>query len=213
MNATLIETHVADAQARLLEQYKGRPNLEAFFAVFTQHVQQLENALFGIPEGFQLFGDKAQGAQLDVVGALVGVARNGLNDDQYRALIRGTIAQNNGDATTETLLTIIRGLFQTQSIFLKQPNSVPHAPQVAQATVTISVGDPTIPEGVLPLVESSLKAALGAGVAINYLGRFQAKNGAFAFKGKQPWVRGFGSVKKPSAGGGLGSLLTNTPAS
>lgn len=213
MIATLISTHVEDGLARLLEQYKGRPNMAAFFTAFLQHVQQLENALFGIPAAFQLFGDVAVGAQLDVIGELVGAERNGLSDVQYRAYIRGTIAKNTGDATVETILAIIRGLFQTDSVFLKQPNSCSHTPQSAGATISISVGDPTIPEGVLPVVEAALKSALSAGVGINYIGQFTASAGTFAFAGPQPWVRGFGSVKDATAGAGLASILFNQPSS
>lgn len=211
MNAQHVTTHVADAQARFLEQYQGRPKAAALLAAFTQSVQKIEDALFGIEAGTAL--DTAQGAQLDLIGAIVGLARNGLEDGQYLALLRGAIAQNNGDATTESLLTVMRGLFQTSSLFLKQPNGARHAAQAAASTVSIGLGDPTVPPNVLTAMQAALQTTLGAGVALNYLSQFRAAAGSFAMAGNQLWVRGFGSVSDPQAGGGLAGLLKSQTAS
>lgn len=211
MNAQHVTTHVADAAARALAQYQGRPNFQALLAAFTQSVQNIEDTLYGIEAGTAL--DNAEGAQLDLIGALVGPNRNGLGDDQYRALLRGAIAQNNGDATTESLLTVLRGLFQTSALLLKQPASAPQPTGAAGATVSLELGDPAVPAELVATLQAAFAGALGAGVALAYSAQFQAQAGAFAMAGDQPWVRGFGSVDDATAGGGLAGLLTNQIAS
>lgn len=210
MRATRYADHVGDSQSRLLAQYQERPNFVGIVSALAQHVQQLEDAIFGIVQAQQL--SDAQGAQLDSIGALVGASRNGLNDSQYSTLIKGTIAKNNGDATLETLLTIIRSLFGATSIFIKQADTLRNGAHLTPASISLSVGSPTVPASALSLVETFLSQALGAGVTLNYLGQFTAA-GSFAMSGNQPWVKGFGSTSDASAGGGLGSILTTNVAS
>lgn len=188
MNLTPQTDHVAAGLSRLLEQFKDRPRIAALFTAFLQRDQQLEDALYPLATALQL--NNATGAQLDIVGASVGVARQGLSDAQYRALLTGKIAQNNGDASLDTLIAVVKGMFLTDQVYVKTPNNTPHNSQIAPAVVTVSVQSPGIPDDVIPVAIASLKQALGAGVALDYLGRFQPK--AFAFAGRQPWIQGFG---------------------
>lgn len=208
MSLERITKHAEQAQERALAQYQGRPNFAAFLAAISQGVQKVEDGLFTLQGSDAL--STAQGAQLDALGNIVGAVRLGLNDEQYRALLRGTIAQNNGDGTLEVLLTIVRGLFQTSAVFFKQPNSFSTAPKGASATVSISVGEPKVPQEVLGIVKAQLGKALGAGIALNYLGQFEKK--AFAMQGTQTWVGGFGDVNNPNVGAPLGTVLLSNPS-
>lgn len=50
--------------------------------------------------------DTAVGAQLDIIGRIVGQDRDGLVDDDYRRFIRARIAANDSDGTIEDLILI-----------------------------------------------------------------------------------------------------------
>ena len=52
------------------------------------------------------FVDTAIGAQLDIVGKIVGQDRNGMSDDDYRRYCRARIATNRSRGTVEDLLKI-----------------------------------------------------------------------------------------------------------
>lgn len=55
--------------------------------------------------------DTAVGAQLDVLGALVGRARQGVTDDEiYRRYIRAQISANKSDGTIPDILTVARAV-------------------------------------------------------------------------------------------------------
>src|SRR5437879_2909075 len=74
--------HVELALSRLIERWKAdvNPNLAAFVSSCAEEVQELENAIW-----FVIFGrmpDYAEGAQLDMLGRIVGQGRNSLSDDQ-----------------------------------------------------------------------------------------------------------------------------------
>lgn len=52
--------------------------------------------------------DSAVGVQLDGLGQIIGVDRNGLTDEQYRSLLRSYIRVNSSGGTIEQLNEIIR---------------------------------------------------------------------------------------------------------
>lgn len=53
----------------------------------------------------------AVGAQLDVVGVMVGCARRGLGDDVYRRHIRATVSVNKSSGTINQLISIAKLIF------------------------------------------------------------------------------------------------------
>lgn len=54
--------------------------------------------------------DTAIGAQLDVIGAIVGRKRNGADDETYRAFCRAQILTNKSDGTRRNLLAVARAV-------------------------------------------------------------------------------------------------------
>ncbi len=64
----------------------------------------------------------AVGAQLDVVGALVGCRRKGLGDDVYRTHIRATVSVNKSGGTINELLAIARLVLLDDTITLDFKN-------------------------------------------------------------------------------------------
>jgi hypothetical protein len=195
MPYALIQTHSADAQARLLQQFRNAPNLNALIGAIAGCVQEIENAVWQASTERSLFGGTAFGAQLDAIGALLGIARNGANDATYLLLLRGTALVNTSDATVPTILGIIQTLYGTASVWLGTPNSFGTNKQRAYGEISYAVGSPTTDASLFPLAQSLVQKALAAGVTINEVTTFDA-SGAFAFgPSTQSWVKGFGLGK------------------
>lgn len=209
MLAQKITSHVADAQARLLSQYKGAPRINALVGALAGGAQDIEDALYALVAGRQL--DQAVGAQLDALGTLIGFARSGLEDGPYRVLLRGTIAQQHSDTTAGTLNTIASLLYQAAAVFLQTPTSPSHARTRAPAQVTLAVGSPQTPPSLYETVRGMLQGALAAGVPLVSVTQFQASK-AFAMAGPQAWVGGFGDANDPSKGAPFGTLIYSNPA-
>lgn len=209
MSHTSIKTHVADATGRLLEQYKNAPNVKALIEVLAQRAQAIEDAVNSVDSGRRLAN--AEGQQLDGIGELVGQPRNGLDDPTYRIFLYGAIAKNNSNGTLGTVESIAMVLFQAAAIFVQTPNSAGHSRRKAMAQISIAIGSPATNLAYLPAIQSIIQASMPAAVALSDLVLFNA-SGAFSMAGPQAWVRGFGSIKDPSAGGAFASLLYKNQA-
>lgn len=98
--------HVTDhedrALARLIQQLKGKPRLEGLLRAFVSEVQAVEDALWQVFD--QRLLDNAVGAQLDLLGRVVGRERAGMDDDSYRTHLRVQIRLNLGSGTARDVL-------------------------------------------------------------------------------------------------------------
>jgi len=109
MLITEITNHVEQALEKILQQYKGKPLVEGLLAALVEQIQALENAIYPLDAGRQLYN--AIGAQLDGIGQLVNLPRNGLSDQEYLVFILGTIAEDYSDDTLQTVDNIVETLF------------------------------------------------------------------------------------------------------
>jgi hypothetical protein len=104
-------THDPDHQirgvARMIERYR-RPRTSALLASWLGEVQSVEDALW------QLLIERslatAEGAQLDVLGAIVGEPRQGRDDETYRLWISARTMVSRSSGTTTEILAIARKL-------------------------------------------------------------------------------------------------------
>lgn len=206
--ATPITTHVADALARLLEQLRGRPRVEGLVGALAGGVQVLEDQLAALPVGLSLAG--AVGAQLDVLGAVVGIARNGVGDDAYRLLIRGQIGRNTSDSTTETILGLARTLFAASDVTVNAAFTPGHAHRMAPCTLALEIGNPGTSSTLWPICLRIIQQALAAGVALTWVD-VHADADAFALAGSTPG-KGLGDIRASGSGGALASLVQSTQA-
>jgi hypothetical protein len=111
---TYTDSHATDALARLIEQYKGRPRMEAFIQAFADRVQDIEFALYMTLVESAI--DDAVGAQLDVLGDLVGQDRQGMVDNEYRSFVKARIKANRSDGTIEQLIEIADLILESQDV-------------------------------------------------------------------------------------------------
>lgn len=107
-----VEDHANDGLDLLLEQFKGKPNLEAWLAVLLGQVQDIEAALWQLLTERDI--DNAYGAQLDGLGSIVGERRNGREDEVYRTAIRVRVAVLRSNGRVEELIAILVLLFGTE---------------------------------------------------------------------------------------------------
>lgn len=97
--------HLQAMLDRLIQQFKGLPNLQAFFTAFGNQLNDVEE-FYG-----QLMNDlileNAIGTQLDNLGAVLNQGRNGLTDDDYRAVLQSRIVEYQSNGTIEDLIQIM----------------------------------------------------------------------------------------------------------
>lgn len=180
--------HTAQAKARLLQQYKDKPRLNAVLAAYVDQIQEVEDALYPVIAARML--DSATGSTLDAIGTYFNVARQGLNDADYRNVIYGTIAVQSSDTTVETLLNCVLKLFGASQVFIGHANSIGEAAVLPTAVVTLGAGGPTVSPAIYGYLVGLLQQALPAGVVLSEFFTFP-DTGVFAMDGPQPWVAGF----------------------
>jgi hypothetical protein len=98
--------HVAEALERLPQQFKTDTSVVSLLTALVRPCQSLETALQDMLVDRAV--DTAVGAQLDIIGRLVGQARNGLDDDVYRLHIKARIKTSRSHGTVADLLTIAK---------------------------------------------------------------------------------------------------------
>ena len=160
MLATEITNHVQQALDRLLQQYKGRPRITGFYTALVEQIQDLESATYSLNDGRQIFdgtNTPAIGAQLDAIGTIVGVSRNGLDDQQYILLIFGKNAENFSDDTAEAVLSVIQYVFQAEQVLLQE---------IYPAGLYISVLNPAIPQSLFAVAQNLVQNSIGAGIKL-----------------------------------------------
>lgn len=204
MLAPIITDHVQQALDRLLQQYQGKPNYAAFFTAFIQQIQDLEDAIFSLDEGRQLYDGSVYpsvGAQLDGIGQIVGISRNGLDDSEYLVFILGKIASNFSDTTVDTMVSIAQTFFQPSQMVLHE--FYPAEVDYEMAGIAI---DPRLFNVIFPLLQKSL----GAGVKLGFVTTYDPTN---AFVIGDDFGNGngggFGDDLNPAVGGLIASDIYN----
>ena len=95
---------------KLMEQYKPgqAPKLNQLLEAVGAQKDDLEAALFGIRSGMYLA--TAIGAQLDMIGAIFKVGRNGFDDATYRMAIQ-KVASMRSFATPEDIISVLKVIY------------------------------------------------------------------------------------------------------
>lgn len=193
MSIERIDDHEEQALDRLPEQYRGKDRVESLIKAFVEPLQTLEAVFFDLLENRYL--DDAQGAQLDLLGKILGQRRGPLNDEQYRLRLIAKIAQHVSNGTPEDLIKIYRILTQAQL--------VEYFDEFPAGVRLIASG--TSPIGSINEIKAALNAAKPGGVQIDFL---MATEGfpVFGFA-EDPNAAGFGDLNNPNVGGFFTSLI------
>lgn len=112
MTTEHVTDHVARGPLLLSQQFKNKPVIAALLQSWLQQVQLLEDAAFGLRAQRTLA--TAEGNNLDVLGAMVGMQRRvGWSDERYRIWIAASIQVNQSSGTPEQLIAIAQKLCVT----------------------------------------------------------------------------------------------------
>ena len=207
MLVTKDNNHVQEALDRLLQQYKGLPLMTGLITAFVQQIQALENAAYPINEGRQLWNGTtypAIGAQLDGIGSLVGISRNGLDDAEYLVFILGTIAENFSDTTLPTITNIINIFFEPQQMVVSEN---------WPAELGVGIAGSSLDPSLYLTVAKIIQASMGAGIKLGYIATFPNTK-AFKYSnalGGPSFVgaAGYDNATSPGAGGAYAGVIYN----
>lgn len=104
-DATTASTATLESETFRLAQYiRGKPNMEAVLDAHGLSAEALAEAFTQLDT--DRLTDNAFGAQLDLLGEIVGQPREGLSDDEYRPRLQAKILLNRCSGTVEEILTI-----------------------------------------------------------------------------------------------------------
>jgi len=112
----------------LTSEYKNSPKLNAFLQMLLQKFDDISQCLVALDLAWDV--DSAVGAQLNMIGAIVGVSRtvpfqpsNGvspiLDDPTYRIYIKAKVAQNEWNGSIDSLQSVWQNLFPLGRIFIE----------------------------------------------------------------------------------------------
>ena len=187
--------HVEQGMSRLITQWKDKPVIAALLKSYLMQHNEIENACFQLLENRSIYN--AVGVNLDIIGALFGVRREGMSDEEYRAIILLRISQLNVDGTTEVFMNVLRGIGDTYLVdFWEHLDADIHAymgagynskifEQVASTTaagvavriIVDDTGDSFIPTEILPTT-ADIQVADGSLVSdlqVDYFADLQAQ--------------------------------------
>lgn len=194
----LIETHEDDALDRLLEQYKGKPQIEGVISSITAQIQDMENVAYSLIVGRAIA--TAEGVQLDLIGTIVGLARvSGQSDDTYRTLLYVKIGTNTSQGAPPKIISIYKLLTGASVVFYQN---------LTRASILLAVDidiDPDNDPDAVRLIYQNIQNVVAGGVKVDYLICFSPDEDAFAFAGSNSSApaKGFGSTLDSEAGGKL----------
>lgn len=154
---TKITDHPEQAVARLIQVFRGKKRFEAVIRAFGRQVQELEDAFWQLLQEQTV--DTAIGAQLDVLGRIVGERRGGSSDADYRLRIRARIRTNLSTGTIDDIYAVFRALLGSTPGY--SFGFTPHYP----AGFTLVIKGIAIAPSVVPIFVRFLRQARGAAIA------------------------------------------------
>lgn len=113
-----ITTHIEDSLSRIIEQYKCSPSMQAMIEAIVDQVQILEDESFGLFSRLDLAN--ATGVLLDQYGTIIGLDRNGLDDDTYRLFLFAKIGQNTSNGEPERVIDAYKLLSNSSQVHLQE---------------------------------------------------------------------------------------------
>ena len=175
-----ITDHVAQTMGRMMNEYSALPQrfsvslpttgttietsvIGAVLALLVDQIQELENVTHSIDKSRMWFNGTifgATGAQLDGVGEIVDVARNGNTDAVYSLLIAAKIAEHYSTGTVEELLYLVTLLYGAPFVQMFE-----NYPGEVSFYLTSSLLDPSL----YSFAQTIVSSAMSAGVRLGFI--------------------------------------------
>jgi hypothetical protein len=106
--AGAIPDHCALAIGRLVSQYRGQAGMESILCVFGDRMQDVDQALANV--GAYRGLDTAYGAQLDRIGEVLQLDRDGLTDAAYAIRLHGAALAKGSHGRPDELIAVLQTL-------------------------------------------------------------------------------------------------------
>ncbi len=190
---------MADIQRYLdliISEYRDKPNFIAWLTANLSLVDGCTAAASSFVGAFDL--DTAVGAQLDVLGLIVGVQRTVdfqpsggaspvLDDDTFRLAIRARIAKNGWDGTITGIQSLWQNLFGAVPAYLILHDNQDMTVTAIVIGLSSAIQQDLIDHGyILPKPEG---VALTVGTAANKIFAYGLENDSFGGYGEGYWVQ------------------------
>lgn len=98
----------------LIQKYQDREKFKGLLKPSLNQANDLETALFEIRDEYKI--DNAIGVQLDILGEIIGIEREGREDDSYRTILKVKASINNGGGTPEKLILTATELYDSENV-------------------------------------------------------------------------------------------------
>lgn len=138
----------------IVEQYERSDNLLSLLDVFSKSIEEIEDVAQDLITKTSLTG--STGVQLDGIGEIVGVPRNGRNDTQYREVIRAKILLNRSGGEVEAIIETLKIIADITFVEVEE---------IYPARVVIT-SDPTF---IIDGIEDILDNVAGAGIKVDFV--------------------------------------------
>ncbi len=132
-------------------------NIRKLLTALLTPIQDVESALQQLLTERSV--DTAVGDQLDVIGIIVGQQRLGMDDDDYRRVIRTRISVNRSKGTVSDVLGVTNLLLDDETATL-------HIMWVNNASFVLRIEGPTVSAELGNLILDMLRDTVAAGVRI-----------------------------------------------
>ena len=189
MIPTIIPDHEDQAVERLIEQYKNKPLIIGFIRAMAGQFQEMEQV--NIDMFLNRFVDNAVGQQLDEFGTIVGLERQGFDDDFYKILLKFKIGQNVSSGEPERIISTMTLIAQA---------GIVHYQNLGNGNIGLGV-DVELDPALVDFIFDNMQRVVMAGVRINFISTFCPGDEPFAFDGIGPQGSGFSSLAAPLTGG------------
>lgn len=100
-----VTLHRNQMLSRTIEHWKTKPVFCALRDIVGDEIQEIENRAWDVLASKDI--DRAFGASLDLIGRIVGQARNGLTDPQYRVALKARERINRSQGRTNDVLAML----------------------------------------------------------------------------------------------------------
>jgi hypothetical protein len=189
-------SHVKDTQKLLLSQFAGSQRLQGLLGTVGARAQTLDDV------DDQLYNERdvtnSVGAQLTVLGAIVGEPRRSRADTLYRAWVKGRIAANNSESCGADIYRVARLIVGSELGHTMLLTTVPPAAyelEIRGAALAYSWDDSVLPDTVAFELANILLEATGSGIELQLV--YQSTDDAHTF------TFASGDVEEDDANAGL----------
>ncbi len=151
MSLIKINSHVKDAQSRLIEQYKESSKFNALIESIILPIQEIENQIDAVYKQRSI--NTAEGLQLNGIGSIVGESRLDRTDSLYRAAILAQIEINTSGGQPESIINAVRQILKPIVIdyvdiypayfqlFIQTNNFISNLPSIFRSLSPTGVGN------------------------------------------------------------------------